>query len=420
MEDKIHDSCGGFDSSTKTRVLHEIVWRELPLKKGRFGKFGGQYVNEILMPVLIELEEAFNKHYASHQFREELTDLLRDYGGRPTPLYYAKNFSKLVGCKVYLKREDLLCGGSHKLNNTLGQALLAKKMGKSRLITETAAGQHGLATVMAGNICGLETEIYMGVKDIKRQASNVKRMKLLGANILPVTSGTGVLKDAVSDTLREWTTCSRTSHYLMGSTVGPHPFPEIVATFQSVIGNEITEQILTKESKLPDAVLACGSGGSNALGAFRSFVDNKDVQLYFVEGGGESLDADNSAAAFQLGKPGVLHGAVMQVLQDEYGQIKPSKTRSAGLNYPGRGPEISYLCETGRVQACYAFDTQVFDAVKVMCRTEGLIPALETAHVLAYALNNNNKFDRDDVIVINYSGRGDKDLETIERYYYES
>lgn len=396
------------------------MWGGLPLRKGRFGKFGGQYVNEILMPVLIELEEAFNKHYASHQFREELTGLLRDYGGRPTPLYYAKNFSKLVGCRVYLKREDLLCGGSHKLNNTLGQALLTKRMGKSRLITETAAGQHGLATVMAGNICGLETEVFMGVKDIDRQASNVKRMKLLGANILPVTSGTGVLKDAVSDTLREWTACSRTTHYLMGSTVGPHPFPEIVATFQSVIGTEITEQILAKEGRLPDAVLACGSGGSNALGAFRSFVANTDVRLYFVEGGGESLDADNSAAAFQLGKPGVLHGALMQVLQDEHGQIKPSKTRSAGLNYPGRGPEISSLCETGRVEACYAFDTEVFDAVKAMCRTEGLIPALETAHVLAYTLNHSEEFDRDDVIVINYSGRGDKDLEAIERYYYGS
>jgi tryptophan synthase beta chain len=420
LEDAIHDSDGGTDANPKTRVLQEVVWGGLPLKKGRFGKFGGQYVNEILMPVLIELEEAFNKQYASHQFREELTGLLRDYGGRPTPLYCAKNFSKLVGCRVYLKREDLLCGGSHKLNNTLGQALLTKKMGKSRLITETAAGQHGLATVMAGNICGLETEVFMGVKDIDRQASNVKRMKLLGANILPVTSGTGVLKDAVSDTLREWTACSRTTHYLMGSTVGPHPFPEIVASFQSVIGTEINEQILEKEGRPPDAVLACGSGGSNALGAFRSFVADTEVRLYFVEGGGGSLDADNSAAAFQLGKPGVLHGALMQVLQDEHGQIKPSKTRSAGLNYPGRGPEISSLCETGRVEACYAFDIEVFDAVKAMCQTEGLIPALETAHVLAYALNHNDEFDRDDVIVINYSGRGDKDLETIERYYYGS
>ena len=390
------------------------------MKKGRFGKYGGQYVNEILMPVLIELEEAFNKYYPTPEFQEQFKGLLRNYGGRPTPLYCAKNFSKLVGCKVYLKREDLLCGGSHKLNNALGQALLAKKMGKSRLITETAAGQHGLATVMAGNVCGLETEVFMGAKDMKRQASNVRRMKLLGAKVTPVKSGTGVLKDAVSDTLRKWTACSRTTYYLMGSTVGPHPFPEIVATFQSVIGTEMKEQILEKEGRLPDAVLACGSGGSNALGAFRPFIDNKDIRLYFVEGGGKSLDADNSAAAFQLGKPGILHGALMQVLQDEYGQIKPSKTRAAGLNYPGRGPEISYLCETGRVKACYAFDKQVFEAVKVMCRTEGLIPALETAHIIAYVLNHKEEFDKDEVIVLNYSGRGDKDLEVITRYFYGS
>ena len=397
-----------------TANLEEV----LTLEKGKFGKYGGQYVNEILMPVLIELEEAFDRYYPTHEFQGWFKGLLRDYGGRPTPLYYAKNFSKLVGCKVYLKREDLLCGGSHKLNNALGQTLLAKKMKKSRLITETAAGQHGLATVMAGNVCGLETEIFMGVKDMKRQASNVKRMKLLGAKITPVKVGTGVLKDAVSDTLREWTTCSRTTHYLMGSTVGPHPFPEIVATFQSVIGTEIKEQILEKEGRLPDAVLACGSGGSNALGAFRPFIDNKDIKLYFVEGGGDSLGADNSAATFQLGKPGILHGALIQVLQDEHGQIKPSKTRAAGLNYPGRGPEISHLCETERVKACYAFDKEVFEAVKIMCRTEGLIPALETAHVIAYVLNHRDEFDKDEVIVLNYSGRGDKDLETITRYFY--
>jgi len=390
------------------------------LGKGRFGKFGGQFVNEMLMPILIELEDAFHRHYPTPRFQAELTGLLRDYGGRPTPLYHAKRLSRLVGCKVYLKREDLLCGGSHKLNNTLGQALLAGEMGKSRMITETAAGQHGLATVMAGNICGLETEIFMGVKDMQRQASNVKKMQLLGATITPITSGSGVLKDAVSDTLREWTACSRTTHYLMGSTVGPHPFPEIVATFQSVIGREIREQILDQEGRLPDAVLACGSGGSNALGAFRPFIANPDTRLYFVEGGGTCLGADNSAAVFQLGRPGVLHGAVMQVLQDADGQIKPSKTRAAGLNYPARGPEISYLCETGRVKAGYAFDAEVFDAVKAMARTEGLIPALETAHVVAYALRHREEFDDEDVIVLNYSGRGDKDLDTIVRQVYGS
>jgi len=390
------------------------------VKKGKFGKYGGQYVNEVLMPILIELEAAFEKHYPTVEFQEKLNGLLRDYAGRPTPLYYAENFSKLVGCKVYLKREDLVCGGSHKLNNTLGQALLTKEMGKSRLITETAAGQHGLATAMAGNVCELETEVFMGVKDIKRQASNVKRMKLLGAKVTPVDIGMGVLKDAVSDTLRKWTACSQTTHYLMGSTVGPHPFPEIVATFQSVIGKEIKEQILEKEGRLPDMMVACGSGGSNALGAFRPFIEDKDVKLIFVEGGGESLESDNNAAAFQIGKPGILHGALMQVLQDENGQIKPSKTRAAGLNYPGRGPEISFLAESGRMEAHYAFDKQVFEAVKVMCRTEGLIPALETAHAIAYMVNHREDFDEEELVVLNYSGRGDKDLEAIMRYLHES
>jgi tryptophan synthase beta chain len=388
--------------------------------KGRFGIYGGQYVSEILMHALIELEEAFERIYPSQEFQRELQELLRDYAGRPTPLYYARNFSKLVGFKVYLKREDLVCGGSHKLNNALGQALLAKKMGKKRLITETAAGQHGLATVMAGNICGLKTEIFMGIKDIQRQASNVKKMKLLGAKIKPVKTGAGVLKDAVSETLREWASCSRTTHYLMGSTVGPHPFPTIVATFQSVIGREIKQQILEKEGRLPDAIVACGSGGSNALGAFKAFIGDEDVRLYFVEGGGESLGAENSAAAFQLGKPGVLHGSLMQVMQDQHGQIRPSKTRAAGLNYPGRGPEISYLCEIGRVKPCYAFDSEVFEAVRVMAKAEGLIPALETAHAIAYVLNHRNEFSPDDIVVINYSGRGDKDIETILRYFFGS
>jgi tryptophan synthase beta chain len=390
------------------------------LTKGKFGKFGGQYVNEILMPILIELEEAFEKHYPTPEFQEKLNELLQDYAGRPTSLYYARNFSKLIGCKVYLKREDLVCGGSHKLNNAIGQALLTKQMGKTRMITETAAGQHGLATAMAGNICGLETEVFMGSKDIIRQAGNVKRIKLLGAKVTPVNIGMGVLKDAVSDTLRKWTACSTTTHYLMGSSVGPRPYPEIVATFQSVIGKEIKKQILQKEGKLPDTIVACGSGGSNALGAFRPFIQEKDVKLVFVEGGGETLDADNSAAAFKIGKPGILHGAVMQVLQDENGQIKPSRTRAAGLNYPGRGPEISGLVDSGRVKAGYAFDKQVFEAVKVMCRSEGLIPALETAHAIAYMVNNKDEFAKDEVIVLNFSGRGDKDLETIVRYFDEA
>ncbi|MEW6592273.1 MAG: tryptophan synthase subunit beta [Candidatus Hadarchaeota archaeon] len=388
------------------------------MRDGKFGRFGGRYVSEVLMHALLELEEAFDRLYQDQDFQETLNHLLVDYGGRPTPLYHAKNLSELVGCRVYLKREDLLQGGSHKLNNSLGQGLLAREMGKTRMITETAAGQHGISAAMAANVFGLELEVFMGVKDIERQASNVKRMQLLGAKVTPIKTGAGVLKDAVSDTLREWATCSGNTHYLMGSTVGPHPFPEIVATFQSVIGREIMAQILEKEARLPDAIVACGSGGSNAIGAFRPFLDEESVRLYFVEGGGESLDADNSAAAFVLGRPGVLHGAVMQLMQDEHGQVKPSKTRAAGLNYPGRGPEISHLCETGRVKAGYAFDRDVFDAVKIMCKTEGLLPALETAHAIAYLLNSREEFDHDEIVIINYSGRGDKDLETIARHFY--
>lgn len=387
------------------------------MSEGKFGEFGGRYVNEMLMPILINLEEKFSELYSKPEFQSELENLLEDYAGRPTPLYFAENISEIVDCKVYLKREDLVNGGSHKLNNTLGQALLAKKIGKKRLITETAAGMHGVATAMAGNACNLETEVFMGTQDVERQESNVRRMELLGAKITPVDTGEGLLKDAVSDTLREWTSCSETTHYLMGSTVGPHPFPEIVATFQSVIGQEIKKQIIEKEGRAPDAIIACGSGGSNAIGAFRSFLDNDNVNLYFVEGGGEQLDADNSAAAFQLGNPGVIHGALMQTLQDEHGQIKPSKTRSAGLNYPARGPEIAHLCKTNRVQSCYAFDEEVFEAVKIMSKNEGLIPALETAHAIAYLLNHRDDFDSDEVVILNYSGRGDKDLETILRYF---
>jgi len=390
------------------------------MKKGRYGRFGGQYVSEMLMPALEELEEAYEKILPDPGFQKEYRRLLRDYAGRPTPLYHAERLSREVGCRVYLKREDLVCGGSHKLNNTLGQALLAKRMGKTRIITETAAGQHGLATIMAARVCDLEAEIFMGVKDIKRQASNVMKMRLLGAKITPVDIGSGVLKDAVSDTLREWASCSQDTLYLMGSTVGPHPFPALVGAFQSVIGNETRSQFHEREGGLPDAVIAAGSGGSNALGAFRAFLDEGDVRLYFVEGGGESLGAENSAAAFQLGSPGVIHGAVMQVLQDENGQIMPSKTRSAGLNYPARGPEISHLCEVGRVKACYAFDKDVFEAVKTMCRTEGLIPALETAHAVAYVMNHREEFSGDDAIIINYSGRGDKDVDAIMRYVYGS
>lgn len=384
-------------------------------ENGRYGGFGGRFVNEMLMPAILQLEEQLEKHYSNPEFQDKFESLLKDFGGRPTPLYPAESLSERVGCKVYLKREDLLYGGSHKLNNTLGQALLARELGKDRLITETAAGMHGVATAIAGNALDLDVEVFMGSKDIDRQPSNVERMKLLGAKITPVEIGKGILKDAVSDTLREWASCSRNTHYLMGSTVGPHPFPEMVAKFQSVIGKEIKNQIIQKEGNLPDAIIACGSGGSNALGAFRPFIEEK-VRLYFVEGGGENLDADNSAAGFQLGAPGVIHGALTYTLQDESGQIKPSKTRSAGLNYPARGPQLSHLYETGRMEACYAFNDQVFEAVKIMGKTESLIPALETAHAIAYLINNKEKFEKDETVVLNYSGRGNKDMDTILRY----
>lgn len=385
-------------------------------RDGRYGKFGGQFVNEMLMPALLQLEKEFDGNGSNPEFWEKFESILENFGGRPTPLYHAENFGELIGCKVYLKREDLLYGGSHKLNNTIGQALLAREMGKKRLITETAAGMHGVASAIAGNVIGLEVEIFIGVKDVERQPSNVDRMRLLGADITPVDIGKGVLKDAVSDTLRAWTSRSGDTHYLMGSTVGPHPFPEIVARFQSVIGKEIKDQIVEKEGGLPDAIVACGSGGSNSLGAFRPFID-EDVRLHFVEGGGQSLDADNSAAAFQAGSPGVIHGALTYTLQDRHGQIKPSKTRSAGLNYPARGPQLSHLFETGRMKACYAFDDQVFEAVKVMAETEGLIPALETAHAVAYLIHNKENFERGETVVLNYSGRGDKDIDTILRYF---
>jgi len=388
------------------------------MRKGRYGRYGGQYVSEILMPALIELEEAYERIIPNTEFQEEYQKLLKDYGGRPTPLYHAERLSEEVGCRVYLKREDLVSGGSHKLNNTLGQALLAKKMGKRRVITETAAGQHGIATIMAAKVCGLEVQVFMGVKDIRRQASNVRIMKLLGAEIVPVDIGNGVLKDAVSDTLREWASCSGDTLYLMGSTVGPHPFPLIVADFQSVIGKESKQQFLEKEKELPDAVIAAGSGGSNALGMFKAFTGDKGVRLYFIEGGGEGLGAENSAAAFQLGRPGIIHGALMQVLQDAQGQVMPSKTRSAGLNYPARGPEISHLCEIGRVKAGYSFDVDVFDAVVTMAKMEGMIPALETAHAVAYMMKHKEEFENDAAIILNYSGRGDKDIDTIMRHIY--
>jgi tryptophan synthase beta chain len=388
-------------------------------ERAYFGNFGGQFVPELLMPAMEEVEKAFEKCYNDRRFRKRLDYYLKEYAGRPTPLYYAERFSEEVGLKVYLKREDLLHTGAHKLNNTLGQAMLTKEMGKKRVICETAAGQHGVAVATAANVFGLETAIFIGTKDIKRSYPNVQKFKLLGADIIPVEGGEGkggILKDATNEALRHWITRLQDTHYLIGSAVGPHPFPKIVRSFQSVIGDEIKKQFVEKERGLPDAIIACGSGGSNALGAFYAFLDDESVDLYFVEAGGAGIGSDTCAAPIQLGDKGVLHGAYAFLMQDEFGQVKPSKSRSAGLNYPGRGPEISHLAETGRAKAVYALDEDVFEAFKVMTTLEGLPPALETAHAVAFLMRNADEFDSSDVVVINYSGRGDKDMHTVIDY----
>ena len=384
---------------------------KFPDENGKFGEFGGKFAPETLIPALEELEDTYIRCREDPEFIRKLNSYLKDYAGRPTPLYLSRNLSEYYGFKVYLKREDLLHGGAHKLNNTLGQALLAKKMGKKRLIAETAAGQHGLAVATVGALLDLKTDIFMGKKDISRQRLNALKIKLLGAEIIPVDSGSGVLKDAVNEALREWVASVRTTHYLIGSTVGPHPFPMIVRDFQSVIGREIKKQIMEKENRLPDVIVACGSGGSNALGAFFPFIE-EDVELIFVEGGGEGVDGKKHSAVFEEGREGVLHGAYTYILQDENGQILRTYSRSAGLNYPARGPEISYLVSTGRVKTSYSTDKEVLEAFRFVSRKEGIIPAFETSHALAYLNKMKGNYDRDDIVVVNFSGRGDKDMET--------
>lgn len=383
------------------------------MKKGYFGQFGGQFVAEFLYPALTELDEAFTKYKNDTKFVSELSSLLRDFAGRPTPLYFAKNISMHIGCRVYFKREDLLHGGSHKLNNALGQTLLAKYLGKKRIVTETAAGMHGVATVMAANVLGLETHVYMGVKDIERQRMNAEKIKLLGGIVHPVTRGFGVLKDAVSDALVAWIIDLSHTHYLIGSTVGPHPFPTIVSHFQSVIGKETRRQILEREGKLPKTIIACGSGGSNALGMFLPFEKDSEVELMFVEGGGQSLKDDHHAAAFTQGSVGVFQGTKTYLIQDKYGMDRKTESRSAGLNYPARGPQLSYLYETGRIQARFATDKEALTMYETVARMEGILPALETCHALAELFKRKGKYKRDDSVVVNFSGRGDKDMETV-------
>ena len=387
------------------------------MSKGRFGVHGGQYIPETLMNAIIELEKAYNHYKDDPEFNRELTDLLNNYAGRPSRLYYASHMTeKLGGAKIYLKREDLNHTGAHKINNVIGQILLAQKMGKTRVIAETGAGQHGVATATVAALMGMECEIYMGEEDMKRQALNVYRMRLLGAKVHAVTSGTATLKDAVSEAMREWTNRIDDTHYVLGSVMGPHPFPTIVRDFQAVISKEIKEQLLEKQGRLPDAVIACVGGGSNAIGAFYNFIEDKDVRLIGCEAAGRGIDTADTAATISTGKLGIFHGMKSYFCQDEYGQIAPVYSISAGLDYPGVGPEHAYLYDTGRAEYVAITDDEAVDAFEFLSRTEGIIPAIESAHAIAYAMKLAPAMDKDKIIVVNVSGRGDKDCAAIARY----
>ena len=387
------------------------------MSKGRFGVHGGQYIPETLMNAVLELEEAYNHYKNDPEFNRELAELLNEYAGRPSRLYYAAHMTEdLGGAKVYLKREDLNHTGAHKINNVLGQVLLAKKMGKTRVIAETGAGQHGVATATAAAMMGMECEVFMGKEDTERQALNVYRMRLLGAKVHAVTSGTATLKDAVSETMREWTNRIEDTHYVLGSCMGPHPFPTIVRDFQAVISKEIKEQMLEKEGRLPDAVLACVGGGSNAIGAFYNFIEDKDVQLIGCEAAGRGINTAETAATIATGKLGIFHGMKSYFCQDEYGQIAPVYSISAGLDYPGIGPEHAHLYDTGRAEYVPVTDEEAVEAFEYLSRTEGIIPAIESAHAVAYARKIVPQMRKDQIVVITISGRGDKDCAAIARY----
>ena len=387
------------------------------MSKGRYGIHGGQYISETLMNELIHLEECYEHYKKDPEFNAELNKLLNEYAGRPSLLYYAGKMTKdLGGAKIYLKREDLNHTGSHKINNALGQALLAKKMGKTRLIAETGAGQHGVATATAAAFLGMECEIFMGKEDTNRQALNVYRMELLGAKVHPVTSGTMTLKDAVNETMREWSNRVEDTHYVLGSVMGPHPFPMIVRDFQSVISQEAKEQILKKEGKLPAAVVACVGGGSNAMGAFYNFIEDKDVELIGCESAGKGVDTALTAATIATGSLGIFHGMKSYFCQDEYGQIAPVYSISAGLDYPGIGPEHAYLHDIGRAQYVPITDDEAVDAFEYLARTEGIICAIESAHAVAQVRKIAKNYSPDQSIIICLSGRGDKDVAAIARY----
>ena len=390
-------------------------------KKGRFGIHGGQYIPETLMNAVTELEKAYEYYKNDPEFKRELAELFNEYAGRPSRLYYAEKMTnQLGGAKIYLKREDLNHTGAHKINNVLGQALLAKKMGKTRLIAETGAGQHGVATATAAALMDMECVVFMGKEDTIRQALNVYRMKLLGATVVPVSSGTATLKDAVSEALREWTTRIEDTHYCLGSVMGPHPFPTIVRDFQAVISQEIKEQILEKENRLPDAVIACVGGGSNAIGSFYHFIEDKEVRLIGCEAAGRGIDTYETAATVNTGKVGIFHGMKSYFCQDKYGQIAPVYSISAGLDYPGVGPEHAYLHDIGRAEYVPVTDEEAVCAFEYLARTEGIIPAIESAHAVAYAMKLAPQMQKEQIIVITLSGRGDKDCAAIARYRGEN
>lgn len=387
------------------------------MSRGRFGVHGGQYMSETLMNELLNLEEQYNHFKEDPEFVEELNTLLKEYAGRPSLLYYAKRMTEdLGGAKIYLKREDLNHTGAHKINNVLGQCLLAKKMGKTRVIAETGAGQHGVATATAAALLGMECEVFMGEEDTKRQALNVFRMGLLGAKVHTVTTGSKVLKDAVNDAFREWISRVDDTHYVIGSTMGPHPFPTIVRDFQAVISEEIKEQILELEGKLPDMVIACVGGGSNAMGAFYNFLEDEEVKLVGVEAAGKGIDTEFHAATIAKGELGIFHGMKSYFCQGNYGQISPVYSISAGLDYPGIGPEHAYLHDIGRAEYVSATDDEAVEAFEYLSRMEGIIPAIESSHAIAHAMRIAGDMDKDDIIVINVSGRGDKDVAPIARY----
>ncbi len=387
-----------------------------PDENGYYGEFGGAYIPEILYKCVEELREAYLPVIESPEFKQEYHQLLQDYAGRPSPLYYARRMSEKYGCRLYLKREDCNHTGAHKINNVLGQALLAKKMGKTRLIAETGAGQHGVATATAAALMGMECVVCMGEEDTKRQALNVYRMRLLGSEVIPVTSGTATLKDAVSEAMREWTNRIEDTHYCLGSVMGPHPFPTIVRDFQAVISKEIKEQITEAEGRLPDAVIACVGGGSNAIGSFYHFIEDKEVALIGCEAAGRGIDTFETAATINTGRLGIFHGMKSYFCQDEYGQIAPVYSISAGLDYPGIGPEHAYLHDIHRAEYVAVTDEEAVEAFEYLAKTEGIIPAIESAHAVAHAMKIAPKMDRDKIIVITVSGRGDKDCAAIARY----